>query len=147
MENIRAHAPAHWEIHVWKAPESYPPVIDYPEDYLPDELPQVDLVLAFGEHPGVAELVPEVVKATGARAAIAPVDREERLPRGLARQLRNWLAEMRVTCVTPNLSAPSLRPRITSAATERSTMTRTSPSSPTTLGSRNCGLWWTPRRA
>ena len=101
VENIRAHAPADWEIHVWKAPATYPLVIDYPEDYLPDDLPPADLVLAFGEHPGVAELVPEVVKRTGAKAVIAPVDREEWLPRGLARQLRGWLAEMGVACVTP----------------------------------------------
>jgi hypothetical protein len=38
---------------------------------------------------------------TGAQAVIAPVDREEWLPRGLARQLRGWLAEMGVACVTP----------------------------------------------
>ncbi|MGB9871552.1 MAG: DUF166 domain-containing protein [Anaerolineae bacterium] len=101
VENLRAHAPADWEIHVWKAPASYPLVIDYPEDYLPDDLPPADLVLAFGEHPGVAELVPEVVRMTGAKAVIAPVDREEWLPRGLARQLRSWLAEMGVVCVTP----------------------------------------------
>jgi hypothetical protein len=59
------------------------------------------MVLAFGEHKGVAELVPEVVRVTGAGAVIAPVDREEWLPRGLARQLRGWLADAGVACVTP----------------------------------------------
>jgi len=101
VDNLRAHGPDHWQIEVWKAPSIYPLVIDYPEDFLPDDLPPADLVLAFGEHKGVAELVPEVVKATGARAVIAPVDREEWLPRGLARQLRGWLADMGVVCVTP----------------------------------------------
>jgi hypothetical protein len=76
-------------------------VIDYPEDYLPESLPPADLILAFGEHRGVAELVPDVARMTGARAVVAPVDREEWLPRGLARQLRGWLAEMEVACVTP----------------------------------------------
>ena len=46
-------------------------------------------------------MIPEVVKVTGARAVIAPVDREEWLPRGLARQLRGWLADLGVACVTP----------------------------------------------
>lgn len=72
-----------------------------PEDYVPDSLPSADLILAFGEHPGIAELVPEIARIAGARAVIAPVDREEWLPRGLARQLRGWLAEMGVACVTP----------------------------------------------
>jgi len=101
VDNIRAHGPSDWQIEVWQTPSVLPPVIDYPEDYLPESLPPADLLLAFGEHKGVAELVPEVAKMTGARAVIAPVDREEWLPRGLARQLRGWLADMGVACITP----------------------------------------------
>jgi hypothetical protein len=101
VENIRKHGPSDWQVEVWQAPAVLPPVVDYPEDHLPDSLPAVDLLLAFGEHKGVAELVPEIAKMTGAKAVIAPVDREEWLPRGLARQLRDWLADMGVACVTP----------------------------------------------
>jgi hypothetical protein len=105
VDNIRTQAPDDWEIVVWQASGFYPPVIDYPEEHLPESLPGeehgVDLILAFGEHKGVAELLPEIVRRTGAQAVIAPVDREEWLPRGLARQLRRWLAEMGVACVTP----------------------------------------------
>jgi hypothetical protein len=101
VDNIRQHGPAEWQIEVWQAPAVLPPVVDYPEDYLPESLPQADLILAFGEHKGVAELLPEIAQMTGAQAVIAPVDREEWLPRGLARQLRSWLAEMGVVCITP----------------------------------------------
>ena len=101
VDNIRSYAPDEWEIQVWRAPASYPPVVDYPEEHVPDSLPETDLVLAFGEQKGVAELLPEIVRRTGARAVIAPVDREEWLPRGLARQLRGWLEEMNVACATP----------------------------------------------
>lgn len=101
VDNVRTHGPAEWQVELWRAPVVLPPVVDYPEDYLPESLPPADLILALGEHRGVAELVPEVARMTGARAVIAPVDREQWLPRGLARQLRGWLAEMDVTCVTP----------------------------------------------
>lgn len=101
VDNIRAHAPDDWEIRVWRAPASYPPIVDYPEDYVPESLPEADLVLALGEDKGVAELLPEVVQRTEAQAVIAPTDREAWLPRGLARQLRRWLADIDVTCVTP----------------------------------------------
>jgi hypothetical protein len=100
-DNIRAHAPDDWQVEVWRAPAVLPPVIDYPEEFLPPGLPPADLILACGEQRGVAELIPEVARMTGARAAIAPVDREEWLPRGLARQLCGWLADMGVACVTP----------------------------------------------
>lgn len=101
VDNIRAHGPADWRIEVWEAPLVLPPVVDYPEDYLPASLPPTDLILAFGEHRGVAELIPEVARMSGAQAVIAPVDREEWLPRGLARQLRGWLFDIGVACVTP----------------------------------------------
>jgi hypothetical protein len=101
VDNIRAHGPEEWQVAVWQAPAVLPPVIDYPEDYLPESFPSADLILAVGEHRGVAELIPDVARVTGARSVIAPVDREEWLPRGLAHQLRGWLADMGVACVTP----------------------------------------------
>jgi len=101
VENIRANGPADWTVEVWRAPAVLPPVMDDPEDYLPDALPPADLILSFGEHPGVAELLPDMVRMTGARAVIAAVDNETWLPRGLARQLRGWLRDAGVACVTP----------------------------------------------
>ena len=101
VSNIRAHGPAGWTVETWKAPAILPPVMDYPEDYLPDQLPQVDLILSFAEIPGVAELLPDIAQMTGAQAVLAPVDSEAWLPRGLARQLRGWLQDIGVTCATP----------------------------------------------
>jgi hypothetical protein len=101
VANLQEHGPEEWDIHVWKAPPVLPPVIDYPEDHLPETFPTVDLILSFAEHKGVAELLPEMTKMTGAKAVIAAVDNEAWLPKGLARQLRRWLEEISVTCVTP----------------------------------------------
>jgi hypothetical protein len=101
VENIRANGPDSWSIQTWEAPSVFPLVIDYPEDHLPDTFPPCDLILSFGEHKGVAELLPEIAKLTKAKAVIASVDNEAWLPRGLARQLRGWLEDMGVTCVTP----------------------------------------------
>ena len=101
IANIRAHAPAGWKITVWQAPPVLPPVIDYPEDYLPASLPPCDLLISFAEHRGVAELLPDIARLSGARAVIAAIDNESWLPRGLARQLRGWLAAMDVACATP----------------------------------------------
>jgi hypothetical protein len=48
--NIKKHCPKNWEIEVWRAPNIFPLVIDYPEDFLPESLPETDLILSFGEH-------------------------------------------------------------------------------------------------
>jgi hypothetical protein len=101
VDNIRQHGPDSWEVATWQAPAILPLIVDYPEDYVPETLPAADLVLSFAEHKGVAELLPDVVKVCGATAVIAAVDNEAWLPRGLALQLRGWLDEMDVVCVTP----------------------------------------------
>lgn len=101
VDNLRAHGPAEWQLETWQAPAVLPAIVDYPEDYLPASLPQAGLLLAFGEQRGVAELLPEIARLSGAQAVIAPIDSEAWLPRGLARQLRGWLAEAGVACVTP----------------------------------------------
>ena len=101
LNNVREHGPKEWMIEEWRAPSRYPIVIDYPEEFVPDDLPPADLILSFPEVSAVAELIPDVVRATGASAVIAAVDNEAWLPRGLARQLRSWLERMGVVCVTP----------------------------------------------
>jgi hypothetical protein len=101
LENIRQHGPGTWEIASWESPAFLPLVIDYPEDYLPETLPPADLILSFAEHKGVAELLPDIAQMTGAQAVLVAVDKEAWLPKGLARQLIGWLAEINVACVTP----------------------------------------------
>jgi thymidylate synthase len=101
VANVQAHAPAAWQMAVWEAPTVFPPVIDYPEEYLPAELPPADLILALAEHKGVAELLPDLAEMVGATAVLAPIDNEAWLPRGLARQLHGWLAKIGVACATP----------------------------------------------
>jgi hypothetical protein len=101
IENVQKHGPPGWQIEIWPAPLILPPVIDYPEDYLPDNLPAADLILSFAEHKGVAELLPDIAQMTGATAVLVAVDNEAWLPRGLARQLHGWLEQMNVACATP----------------------------------------------
>jgi hypothetical protein len=101
LDNITQFAPPDWIINHWRAPVFFPLVIDYPEEFLPKELPPSDLILSLAEHKGVAELIPDIAKMTEAKAVVVAVDNENCLPRGLARQLRGWLEKMNVACATP----------------------------------------------
>lgn len=101
VEHVDSFGPGSWELKTWKAPSVLPPVIDYPEDHLPDSLPPSDLILSFAEHKGVAELLPEIAQMTGANAVLVAVDDEAWLPRGLDRQLHGWLERIGVECATP----------------------------------------------
>ncbi len=101
VRNIRANAPDGWSIEVWQAPPALPQMIDYPEDHIPDSFPDSDLILSFAELSGVAELLPEIAKMSGAKAVVVAVNNETWLPLGLGRQLRGWLKDIDVVCATP----------------------------------------------
>jgi thymidylate synthase len=100
-DNVGRHCPATWVIRRCPVPRALPPRVDDPEEFLPPTLPAADLVLALGDTPGAATLLPQIVKMCGARSVIAPIDRNESLPTGLANQLRRWLADLGVTVVFP----------------------------------------------
>ena len=99
--NIQHTQPAGWTVHTWAAPRVLPLIVDDAEEFLPPALPPVDLVLSLGDQPGVAQLAPDIARATGARSVVAPIDRNESLPPGLVEQLRGWLAGLGVAVVFP----------------------------------------------
>lgn len=100
VENIRAHGPRGWTVESWRVPE-LPAMIDDPEAYLPLHVPPADLILALGESPAVAQLIPDIARRANAQAVIAPVDNSAWLPEGLIRQLEVRLRQMGVASVFP----------------------------------------------
>lgn len=98
--NIQTSSPD-WSVASWEPPKPLPNVIDDPDDYLPDAFEPADLILSLGDTPGLAQLVPDIVERTGARAVIAPIDRNCSLPPGLTHQLEGWLADLGVPVVFP----------------------------------------------
>lgn len=101
IRNIEDNGPEEWIVNSWQAPPMLPPMIDDPEDFLPDSFPESDLILSFAELKGVAELLPEIARLSKAKAVIVAVNNETWLPLGLGRQLRGWLDDMNVVCATP----------------------------------------------
>ena len=101
VRNITDHGPQNWKISTWQTPPVFPPFIDDPEDLLPYQMAEADLILSFAEHKGAAELLPEIARKTKAEAVLVAVDDENWLPRGLDRQLKEWLDAIGVACVTP----------------------------------------------
>jgi len=102
-ENVRRYAPPDWHVVIWNAPAtpSLDEVMDDPEAFVPPGLPPADLIMALGQMPATAVLLPELAQAVGAQAVIAPIDREEWLPSGLARQVAGWLKDASVAAVFP----------------------------------------------
>ena len=101
VDNIKTHAPRDWEVNSYAFPKTLPVIIDDPNEFLPEELPPADLLISLGEHPGVAQLIPDMVERSRAKAVIAPAANRAWLPAGLARQIKNKLAMRGVEMVYP----------------------------------------------
>lgn len=103
VDNVRAFGPAEWRVAMWEAPLSLSlnAAMDDPEAFLPEKLAPAELILSLGQTPAVAVLLPDLAQKVGAQGVIAPIDREEWLPSGLARQVAVWLADVGVTAVFP----------------------------------------------
>jgi hypothetical protein len=99
--NLRETGPSDWIVKEIALPKRLPALIEEPEEFMPTNVPQADLLLAAGESPGAAQLVSEFVKRSGARSVIAPIDNSAWLPPGLANQLKTELAGMGVAAVFP----------------------------------------------
>jgi hypothetical protein len=101
VDTWRQHGPQSWDITTLELAGPFPVVIEDPMEFLPSEIPAADLVISLGEQPGLAALLPDIVKAAGARAVIAPVDSRAWLPPGLAKQLKRTFDRMGVNAVFP----------------------------------------------
>ena len=101
VDNIREHGPQDWEVLVWEAPRFLPVIVDDPEDFLPEDPPQADLVLSLVENRSASELNPDLAIAAGAHAVIAPVDNRAWLPRGMMRQIGHRLAARSISSAFP----------------------------------------------
>src|SRR4030042_1419684 len=100
-DNIRKYGSADWKVYSYTFQQDVPAIIDDASEFLPKELPEADLLISLGEHPGVAQMIPDMVKKSGATAVIAPADNRIWLPPGLAKQIKRKLESMVVDMVYP----------------------------------------------
>ncbi len=78
-----------------------PDFIEEPLEYIPDNLPLSDLIIAIDLHPDLLMAVPDIAEMTGAKAVIIPVDDSRLVPAGLAEQVKKKLESQGVECECP----------------------------------------------
>jgi thymidylate synthase len=90
-DHLRATAPDDWQIADWRGPAVLPVVIDEPGEFLPDALPEADLLLVLTESAGMTDLTPDMAELCDAQAVIVPVDQRSWARPGLRRQVETRL--------------------------------------------------------
>jgi hypothetical protein len=87
FKNLKKRAPPHWEVSALQVSKDLPTIIDDAAGYLPQEIPETDLLLFLSEGPNSPQLIPELVRRSKARGLIAPIDNSEWMPFGQANQI------------------------------------------------------------
>jgi len=86
---------------IHNASNDIPSVLDDPESYLPKNPPQVDIILPIGIHLDMLAVMPKLVKMTGARGVIVPIEDVGWCPQKMHQSLKKELDEMGVESAFP----------------------------------------------
>ncbi|MFH2061329.1 MAG: DUF166 family protein [Pseudomonadota bacterium] len=101
VENIKKHAPSGWTIESVSIPLDLPFIIDEPEEFLPETLPEADLIIYLSETQNAPQLIPDLIGLTGAKGIIAPIENSLWMSLGLKGQIRDELSRKGVGSAFP----------------------------------------------
>ncbi len=101
VKHLASILPTGWTIEKLSAPSVLPPVVDEPDEFLPQAVPQSDLLLALTESMGAAQLVTALARRCGAGSVIMPVDSPSWLLPGMKLQIGRELAREGIASVFP----------------------------------------------
>jgi hypothetical protein len=101
VSNIKKRIPKDWTIHIYEFQQDLPIFVDEPMELLPKDISEFDLVLSLGENPVIATLIPDLVKISGAKAALIPIDNSDWVPPGIKKQISEELEKMDVAFIFP----------------------------------------------
>ncbi|MDH7508439.1 MAG: DUF166 family protein [Methanomassiliicoccales archaeon] len=101
FRNLEKRAPPHWQVNALELSRDLPMIIDDPSEYIPEEIPETDLLLFLSESQNSPQLVPELVRRSRARGLIAPIDNSEWMPFGQVSQISKIMDQWHVEYAFP----------------------------------------------
>jgi hypothetical protein len=101
VDHVQQTAPQSWQVIGYHFTGALPPIIDDPEEVLPKDLPQGDLLLYLGQDRKLAELIPDMALVCQVKGVVAGVENSALFPAGLRNQVRVQLAKKGVDAVFP----------------------------------------------
>jgi len=81
--------------------EDLPEFIDDVSEYVPNNLPEADLILSLGLYGDINMIAPAVASKTGAKAIIVPIHDPKQIPLGLQREIENETGDVKIVFPKP----------------------------------------------
>ena len=83
------------------SPSDLPAFIDFPEKYMPKNIPRADLCVASGLHKDLLLELPSLLKKAGVKGLIVPIEDFADVPSGLAKQVEEKCRELGLEVAFP----------------------------------------------
>jgi hypothetical protein len=98
LETLATHSPslAASIIGIEELSKDLPSFVEDVSPYLPENMPESDLLIAIGVHQDILASLPQIVEKTGVKAVIVPLEDPAWCPLGLQKQIVRDLEQMNV---------------------------------------------------
>ncbi len=91
VNNLKEYAPENWDIASIPLTLNLPVIIDEPEDFIPRDIPECDLLLFLSETDAAGQLIPAIARQAKAKGVVAPIEHSTWLSQGLKGQVKEEL--------------------------------------------------------
>jgi ferredoxin len=86
---------------IHEVPKDLPEFIDDVSEYVPDNLPEADLILSIGLYGDINMIIPAVASKTGAKSIIVPIHDPGQIPAGLQREMEMETGDAKIVFPKP----------------------------------------------
>ncbi|MGB9937113.1 MAG: DUF166 family protein [Methanobacterium sp.] len=87
INNIAQRGFAESIVGIHEVPDNLPEFLDNVDEYIPENLPEADLILSIGLFGDINMIIPAVASKTGAKSIIVPIYDPKQIPLGLQSEL------------------------------------------------------------
>ena len=101
VNNISKMGLASSVVGIHEVPRDLPEFIDDVSQYVPDNLPEADLIIAIGLYGDINMIIPFVASKTGSKSIIVPIHDPEQVPAGLQMEIESETHDARVVFPKP----------------------------------------------
>jgi len=101
IDNIAQMGLAPQIVGIHEVPDNLPEFIDNVEKFVPENLPEADLILSVGLYGDINMIIPIVAKKTGAKSTIVPIHDPKQIPPGLQKEIEAESGDRKVVFPKP----------------------------------------------
>lgn len=86
---------------IHEVPEDLPEFMDDVSEYIPDNLPEADLILSLGLYGDINMIIPAVAFKASAKSIIVPIHDPKQIPLGLQREIEGETGDVKIVFPKP----------------------------------------------